>query len=144
VAGVDNPFDLERFVRAQEPVYERVCAELRNGRKSSHWMWFVFPQLRGLGSSSMAERFGIASRHEAQAYLDHPVLGLRLRECTALVNQIEGRSVEQIFGYPDDLEFRSSMTLFASAGSDNRNFQDALQKYFQGEPDPRTLQLLTV
>jgi uncharacterized protein (DUF1810 family) len=144
VAGVDNPFDLERFVRAQEPVYERVCAELRNGRKSSHWMWFVFPQLRGLGSSSMAERFGIASRHEAQAYLDHPVLGLRLRECTALVNQIEGRSVEQIFGYPDDLKFRSSMTLFASAGSDNRNFQDALQKYFQGEPDPRTLQLLTV
>ena len=142
VAAVNDPLDLERFVNAQGPVYDRVCAELSNGRKSSHWMWFIFPQLRGLGSSATAEKFGIASRAEAQAYLDHPVLGLRLRECAALVNQIEGRSVQQIFGYPDDLKFRSSMTLFASVAPGDHVFRDALEKYFAGEPDARTLELL--
>lgn len=141
-AVVDVPFDLVRFVNAQEPMYDRVCAELRNGRKSSHWMWFIFPQLRGLGSSSMAEKFGIGPRAEARAYLDHPVLGPRLRECTMLVSQIEGRSVEEIFGYPDDLKFRSSMTLFASVAPGDRVFRDALEKYFGGEPDARTLELL--
>jgi len=139
---VADPYDLQRFVDAQDPVYQRVCAELRNGRKDTHWMWFIFPQIRGLGSSSTAAAFAIESREEAEAYLAHPVLGPRLRECTGLVNQVEGRSAEQIFGYPDVLKFRSSMTLFASAASDNQIFQDALEKYFGGEPDPRTLKLL--
>jgi uncharacterized protein (DUF1810 family) len=105
-------------------------------------MWFIFPQLRGLGLSAMAEKFGIASRAEARAYLNHPVLGPRLSECTALVNQIEGRSVEQIFSYPDDLKFRSSMTLFASVAPSDHWFRDALEKYFAGEPDARTVELL--
>jgi uncharacterized protein (DUF1810 family) len=142
VAVVDDPFDLERFVNAQDSVYNSVCAELRNGRKSSHWMWFIFPQVRGLGSSEMAEKFAIASRAEAQAYLDHPVLGPRLRECTALVNQIEGPSVEEIFGYPDNLKFRSSMTLFANVSPGDRVFGDASEKYFAGNSDARTLELL--
>jgi uncharacterized protein (DUF1810 family) len=134
--------DLQRFVEAQDPVYDRVCAELRLGRKSSHWMWFVFPQLAGLGHSAMAHRFGIASRAEAQAYLQHPVLGPRLRECVRLVTQVEGRSIGQILGYPDDLKFRSSMTLFANATGDNQDFLDALRKYHAGQPDPLTLELL--
>jgi uncharacterized protein (DUF1810 family) len=138
----DDPYDLHRFVSAQNSVSQRVCAELQNGRKSSHWMWFIFPQLQGLGSSAMAKKFAISSRAEAQAYLDHPVLGPRLRESTALVNQIEGRSVEQIFGYPDDLKFRSSMTLFANVAPADRVFQDALEKYFAGEPDSKTLRML--
>lgn len=133
---------LERFVQAQEPVIERVLTELRAGRKSSHWMWFVFPQIRGLGSSPTAQRFAIASRTEAEAYLRHPVLGPRLRECTQLVNAIEGRSPEEIFGYPDNLKFRSSMTLFAHVTPDNQAFLDALRKYFGGEYDPRTLDKL--
>jgi uncharacterized protein (DUF1810 family) len=135
-------FDLQRFVNAQNPVYEQACAELRAGQKLSHWMWFIFPQLRGLGHSAMATAFGIVSRHEAVAYLDHAVVGPRLRECTQLVNLVEGRSIGQILGYPDDLKFRSSMTLFASVASDNRVFQDALHKYFGGEPDPLTLERL--
>jgi uncharacterized protein (DUF1810 family) len=139
---VNDPFDLQRFVNAQNPVYEYVCAELRNGRKEGHWMWFIFPQLRGLGSSQMATAFGISSRQEAEAYLNHPVLGPRLRECSRLVNLMEGRSINQLFGYPDDLKFRSSMSLFASVTSDNQIFKDALQKYFGGELDPHTLQRL--
>jgi uncharacterized protein (DUF1810 family) len=139
---MDDGFDLGRFVKAQGSIYERVCAELRRGRKSSHWMWFIFPQLRGLGSSGMAEKFGIASREEAAAYLDHLLLGPRLKECTALVNQIEGRSIEQIFGYPDDLKFRSSMTLFAKVSGNDPVFEQALQKYFAGEPDSRTIEML--
>jgi len=123
-------------------VYEQVCAELRAGRKESHWIWFIFPQLRGLGRSQTAATFGISSRQEAEAYLEHPVLGPRLRECTSLVNLVEGRSIQQIFGYPDDLKFRSSMTLFASVASDNQIFRDALQKYFGGELDPLTLERL--
>ncbi len=140
--GVTDPFDLRRFVTAQDGVYEQVCAELRSGRKEGHWIWFIFPQMRGLGSSPMANAFGIASREEAEAYLKHAVLGPRLRECTRLVNLVEGRSIERIFGYPDDLKFRSSMTLFASVASDGQVFEEALQKYFGGEMDRLTLEKL--
>lgn len=133
---------LERFLQAQEPVIERVLAELRAGRKGSHWMWFVFPQIQGLGESPMAQRFAISSRAEAEEYLQHPVLGPRLRECTRLVNAIEGRGVEEIFGYPDWLKFHSSMTLFAHATADNRLFLDALRKYFGDEYDHLTLERL--
>ena len=124
-----DPYGLQRFVAAQNPVYDEVRAELRAGRKRTHWMWFVFPQMQGLGHSLMAEKYAITSREEAGAYLEHPILGPRLRECTELVNRIEGRSLDQIFGYPDDLKFRSSMTLFASATADNQVFKDALEKY---------------
>jgi len=136
---LNDPYNLQRFVKAQDAVFDEVRAELREGQKASHWMWFVFPQLKGLGHSGMAERFGIASREEAEAYLAHPILGPRLRECTQLVNSVEGRSVEDIFGYPDNLKFRSSMTLFSCAAEDNEVFLAALQKYFGGEPDPLTL-----
>jgi uncharacterized protein (DUF1810 family) len=140
---MNDPHNLQRFVDAQNPLYEQVCTELRDGQKRGHWIWFVFLQLRGLGSSAMATAFGISSRQEAAAYLDHPVLGPRLRECTRLVNLFEGRAIDQIFGYPDDLKFRSSMTLFASVASDDQVFRDALQKYFGGEPDPLTLERLS-
>lgn len=133
---------LERFVAAQDPIIERVLSELRAGRKASHWMWFVFPQIQGLGHSPMAQRFAIASRAEAEAYLAHPVLGPRLRECARLVNEVEGRTIEEIFGYPDHLKFRSSMTLFARVGTDHRVFVEALRKYFGGEYDPLTLDRL--
>ena len=123
-------------------MYPRVLAELRAGSKTSHWMWFIFPQLRGLGSSPMAHRFGISSLAEARAYLQHPLLGPRLRECTELALATEGRSVSEIFGHPDDLKFRSCMTLFQHAAPEERCFEEALQKYFRGEPDRRTLELL--
>ena len=139
---MDHPYDLQRFVSAQNPVYEQVRAELRGGRKESHWIWYIFPQLRGLGHSQTAAAFGIASREEAEAYLRHPVLGERLRECTRLVTLVEGRSISQIFGYPDELKFRSSMTLFSSVTPDNQIFKNALQKYFAGEPDHLTLERL--
>jgi uncharacterized protein (DUF1810 family) len=139
---LSNRFDLQRFVDAQSPVYDEVCVELRNGHKRGHWIWFIFPQLRGLGRSDMATAYGIASRQEATAYLDHTVLGPRLRECARLVNLVEGRAIGEIFTYPDDLKFRSSMTLFASVASGNEVFRDALDKYFGGEPDPLTLYLL--
>lgn len=142
MAGTDDPFDLKRFVEAQEPVYEQVCAELREGRKRSHWMWFVFPQARGLGHSPMAQHFAIRSRAEAEAYLRHPVLGARLRECTALVNAVEGRGISDIFGYPDDLKFRSSMTLFTEVAPEEAGFRQAIDKYFGGEPDERTVALM--
>lgn len=137
-----DPFDLERFVDAQSRVYADVLAELQDGEKRTHWMWFIFPQIAGLGSSPTAVRFAISSRREAQAFLEHPVLGARLRHCTQLVNAIEKRSVDRIFGYPDDLKFRSSMTLFANATSDNQVFLEALAKYFDGRPDELTLELL--
>jgi uncharacterized protein (DUF1810 family) len=121
---------------------ERVFAELRAGRKSSHWMWFVFPQIQGLGQSPMARQFAITSRAEAEAYLSHPILGTRLRECTRLVSAVAGRDIEEIFGHPDDLKFRSCMTLFAHVTTDNRIFVDALAKYFGGAEDPLTLQKL--
>src|SRR5579872_261335 len=114
-----DPFNLQRFVNAQNPIYAGVCAELRSGRKRGHWIWFIFPQLRGLGSSAMAVAFGITSAQEAMAYVDHPVLGPRLTECTRLVNLVEGCAINQIFGHPDDLKFRSSMTLFASVAPGN-------------------------
>jgi uncharacterized protein (DUF1810 family) len=133
-------FHLERFVQAQAGVYEQACAELRAGRKRSHWMWFVFPQVQGLGSSEMAVRYAISGREEARAYLDHPVLGPRLQECTGIVVELEGKSVEEIFGYPDDLKFRSSMTLFAEVeGPSERVFHKALKKYFGGKTDRATL-----
>jgi uncharacterized protein (DUF1810 family) len=137
---MNDRYDLQRFLDAQNPVYEQVCAELRAGWKQGHWMWFIFPQLRGLGHSHMAHKFGISSRQEAEAYLKHPILGPRLRECTRLVNLVEGRSINRIFGSPDDMKFKSSMTLFAGVASDNQIFTDALQKYFGGEPDPVTVQ----
>ena len=138
---MNDPFDLQRFVSAQNPVYASVCEELRRGEKQGHWMWFIFPQLRGLGSSPMADKFGISSRQEAEAYWSHPILGPRLEECTRLVNLMEGRSIEKIFGYPDDLKFRSSMTLFRMAAPDDRIFSYALEKYFEGEADPLTLDM---
>jgi uncharacterized protein (DUF1810 family) len=137
-----DPFNLQRFIDAQDEVFEEVCAELRNGRKSSHWMWFIFPQIKGLGRSPTAERFAISSREEAAAYASHPILGVRLVACTRLVNSIEGRSIHQIFGDPDDLKFRSCMTLFAEVCKDKRPFLDAIRKYFGGEFHSRTLELL--
>jgi uncharacterized protein (DUF1810 family) len=137
-----DPYDLQRFVEAQNPVFEKVCAELQAGQKRGHWMWFIFPQLRGLGSSQMAAKFGISSRLEAEAYLKHPILGPRLKKCAGLVNLVQGRSIKEIFGYHDDLKFGSSMTLFASTTSDNQVFKDALEKYFDGEFDPLTVERL--
>lgn len=142
-AGKDDPFDLQRFVDAQQPVYAQVLSELGAGRKRSHWMWFVFPQIAGLGSSAMAQRYAIASRDEAAAYLDHPLLGPRLNECTWLVNAIEGSGIRDIFGTPDDMKFRSSMTLFAGATPYNGDFLAALDKYFAGTRDPATLARLS-
>ena len=135
-------FDLQRFVDAQERVYDRVTRELSGGRKRSHWMWFVFPQLKGLGFSLTSRKYGISGLDEARAYLEHPVLGQRLRECTELTLGIEGRSVDQVFRYPDNLKFRSSMTLFAHASEGETLFDDALARYFAGEPDDKTLKLL--
>ena len=134
-------FDLDRFVQAQEPVYSRVISELSQGRKQSHWMWYIFPQIAGLGLSAMSQRYAIASPGEAKAYLAHAVLGPRLIECTGLVLGVRGRTIHAIFGSPDDLKFRSSMTLFA-AMSDQTIFADALAKYFAGERDPATLEIL--
>ena len=139
---MDDPYDLQRFVEAQAHVYDDVLDELLAGRKTSHWMWFVFPQLRGLGHSATAERYGIASLDEARAYLAHPLLGPRLRACTRLVLGAQGRSVHAIFGTPDDFKFRSCMTLFGFASPDEDVFDEALGRYFGGEPDPRTLALL--
>lgn len=137
-----DPFNLQRFVDAQSSVYEQACSELRAGRKQGHWMWFIFPQMRGLGHSEMANTFGISALDEAKAYLAHPVLGPRLRECTRLANAVNGRSIEQVLGYPDDLKFHSSMTLFAQAAPKEQVFTDALEKYFTGGLDPATIALL--
>lgn len=139
---MDASFDLGRFVEAQNPVIDRVREELRQGSKRSHWMWFVFPQLKGLGRSWTAAKYGIESRAEAEAYLAHPILGPRLAECTRLVTQVEGRSAEQIFGDVDAMKFRSSMTLFARVSGEPSVFADALQKYFGGQADPLTLERL--
>jgi uncharacterized protein (DUF1810 family) len=136
-----DPFNLQRFLDAQAPVFDQVLAELRNGRKRTHWMWFIFPQIAGLGSSPMAQRYAIASRAEAEAYLRHEELGERLKRCIELVNQLSGRSAEEIFGYPDNLKFRSSMTLFADT-SGEQLFPAALARYFAGQPDTATLALL--
>jgi uncharacterized protein (DUF1810 family) len=136
-----DPFDLQRFIDAQAPIYAQVVAELLRGQKQSHWMWFIFPQLAGLGHSAMAQRFAIASREEAVAYLGHTVLGSRLKECTALVRAVEGRTVREILGSPDDLKFQSSMTLFSAVSLDPE-FSAAIAKFYDGKPDQRTLDLL--
>jgi uncharacterized protein (DUF1810 family) len=138
----DDPFDLRRFVEAQDRAYGRARAELERGRKQSHWMWFVFPQIAGLGRSPMAQRYAISSRAEAKAYLEHPLLGPRLRACTELMMRIEGRSALQILGSPDDMKFRSCMTLFAHAAPGEPLFRSALDRYFGGEEDALTLERL--
>lgn len=137
-----DPYHLDRFVRAQDRVFDHALAELRAGYKSSHWMWFIFPQIRGLGRSPVSTEYAISSREEARAYLQHPILGPRLKECTRLVLALEGRSVEDIFGSPDDMKFRSSMTLFAQVSPDDEIFQQALDKHFGGVPDRLTLERL--
>jgi len=134
--------DLSRFVEAQRPLMDDVRAELRAGRKRTHWMWFVFPQLRGLGRSETARHYGIASRAEAAAYLTHPTLGARLRECVELVLAVQGRTAHEIFGSPDDLKLRSCLTLFREIDGADSVFGRALERYFDGQPDPMTLQLL--
>lgn len=134
-------FDLNRFLSAQEPVFRSVLDELGKGRKRSHWMWFVFPQIAGLGFSAMSQRYAIGSREEAEAYLAHPLLGPRLIECTGLVLAVEGRTINTILGAPDDAKFRSSMTLFGAV-SDDTIFDEALARYFSGERDAATLEIL--
>lgn len=139
---MDKRFNLERFVEAQAAVYSTVVKELKSGRKASHWMWFIFPQLAGLGRSATAREFAIASADEAAAYLAHPLLGARLRECGALALAIDGKEVAEIFAPPDDLKLHSSMTLFAEIAPDEAVFQDCINKFFDGEPDQATLDLL--
>ena len=134
--------DLTRFIDAQNPVYDDVVAELRSGRKRTHWMWFIFPQLAGLGHSPTARHFAIHDLAEAGRYLTHPVLGARLVECAGILLQLEGRTAHDIFGSPDDIKLRSSMTLFATADAASRAFAEVLQKYFGAERDTRTLELL--
>jgi uncharacterized protein (DUF1810 family) len=131
--------DLQRFIDAQRLLYDRVLCELRGGQKRTHWMWFIFPQIEGLGSSAMAQKYAIASREEAAAYLAHPLLGGRLEECTALVNAVADKSVREIFGQPDDLKFCSSMTLFAQVAKGHSLFKEASEKYFDGRFDEATL-----
>jgi uncharacterized protein (DUF1810 family) len=137
-----DPFDLERFLNAQAGSYDRALAEIRAGHKRSHWMWFVFPQLDGLGHSSTAKHYAVRTLDEARAYLDHPVLGPRLRECAEAAARVEGRSAVEVFGYPDDLKLRSSATLFACVSPPGSVFHRLLDRYFDGRPDERTLRLL--
>jgi uncharacterized protein (DUF1810 family) len=138
----NDPYDLQRFLNAQAAVFETVRAELSAGRKRSHWMWFIFPQLRGLGRSHMAHQYGITGLAEASAYVEHPVLGPRLRDCTHLVNQVKERSITRILGSPDDMKFHSSMTLFVRATADNEPFLTALTLFFGGRDDPVTVEKL--
>ncbi len=139
---MNDRYNLRRFVDAQNPVFEQVCAELRRGRKTGHWMWFIFPQLQGLGSSETAQYFAISSRKEAKAYLAHMILGPRLQECSRLVTGIRGKSINDVFGYPDNLKLKSSMTLFAQAAPENEIFLEVLKMYFGGEFDRQTLDRL--
>jgi uncharacterized protein (DUF1810 family) len=141
---MNDPHGLQRFVDAQAGVIDTVRAELRAGRKRSHWMWFVFPQLKGLGASSMAQHYGVASLAEARAYLAHPVLGPRLRECCALMLEVPAKSAHEILGSPDDLKFRSCLTLFSLAAPHEEVFRQALQRFHAGEPDGRTVALCGV
>jgi len=140
--GHDDAFGLSRFISAQDSVYARVLEELKSGRKRSHWMWYIFPQVDGLGYSATSKHYAIKSMEEARAYLNHPVLGSRLLECANAVLTIGGRSASDILGYPDDLKLQSSMTLFASVAGPDSVFVRVIDKYFQGERDVRTLQLL--
>ena len=138
---MSESFDIQRIIDAQNSVYPQVIAELRAGRKQTHWMWFICPQVAGLGRSAMARQFAISSQAEAQAYIIHPLLGARLQECAALVNAVENRSIEQILGIPDNMKFRSSMTLFAGI-SKLPEFSQALAKLYPEGPDPATLAVL--
>jgi uncharacterized protein (DUF1810 family) len=138
-ADMTASFDLDRFASAQAPVYEQVLSELRAGLKQSHWMWFIFPQVAGLGHSAMSQRYAISSLEEATEYLHHPLLGRRLRECTQLVIAVSGKSIDSILGSPDNMKFHSSMTLFAHASDENSEFLKAIQKYFNGRFDQATL-----
>jgi len=140
----NDPHNLKRFLDAQNGIYDRARDELRSGRKSSHWMWFIFPQFRGLGHTETSIFFAISSLAEANAHVEHPVLGPRLNECSSLLLQVEGKSASQILGSPDDLKLRSSMTLFAQASPQVAVFKNVLDRYFEGKPDPRTLELLGV
>lgn len=140
---MSDPYELARFLAAQAGCYAQVLDELAAGEKRSHWMWFVFPQLAGLGASPMARRYALSGLAEARAYLGHPTLGARLRECTARVLAVQGCSAHEIFGSPDDLKLRSCLTLFARASPGDRVFGETLEKYFGGEPDPLTVELLS-
>jgi len=142
MTGSEDPYNLQRFVEAQASIIDRVKSELWSGRKRSHWMWCIFPQVAGLGSSKMSRRYAISSRDEAEAYLAHSVLGPRLRECTEIVNNVEGRSANGIFGSPDDLKFRSSMTLFDTVADDSVLFRTVLERYYDGDADPKTVRFL--
>jgi uncharacterized protein (DUF1810 family) len=137
-----DPYDLNRFIKAQEGIYERALAELKAGQKRTHWMWFIFPQIDGLGYSPTARRYSIKTLEEARQYLSHPVLGKRLMECTEAVVALKGGSVSEIFGYPDDLKFKSSMTLFEKIAGPGSVFSSALDRYCHGERDNLTLRLL--
>lgn len=137
-----DPYNLQRFIDAQDRVYEQVRAELRDGQKRGHWMWFIFPQIKGLGQSALAIKFAISSRAEAKAYLNHPVLGPRLRECTRLVLKSPMCSIEQIFNYPDDLKFHSSMTLFVEVAADKQDFVEAIERFYAGKFDRLTIEQL--
>jgi len=140
--NTDDHYDLYRFVVAQHPVYDQVCSELRQGFKMTHWMWFIFPQLEGLSSSATSRKFAISSLEEAVAYLEHPILGPRIRQCTELVNATSGRTIKRILGVTDSLKFQSSMTLFAQATNESRVFEDSLQKFYDGQRDKLTLENL--
>ena len=137
-----DPYDLNRFIEAQEAVYERALSELQNGRKKTHWMWFIFPQIAGLGSSAMSHRYSIRSVDEARAYMDHPLLGARLRECGNAILQVEDRSATEILGSPDDMKLKSCATLFEAVSPRESVFAQILDKYYQGERDSRTLDLI--
>jgi len=139
---VNDPHNLRRFVEAQEGIYSSVVRELERGHKNGHWIWYIFPQISGLGRSETSRRYAISSLEEARAYLEHPTLGPRLRECTQRVMDIEGRTAEEIFGQTDAMKLRSCMTLFSQATQDNEVFVDALAKYFGGSVDPLTMQAL--
>ncbi len=141
-AETEDRFDLNRFVQAQEDVYPRALAEIKRGQKRSHWMWFIFPQLDGLGYSSTARFYAIKSKEEARAYLNHPLLGKRLMECSETLLRLTGKSASEVFGYPDDLKLRSSMTLFATVSQPGSAFHRVLEHYFSGEMDQKTLELL--
>ena len=137
-----DPYNLQRFIDAQRASFAQVVKELEAGRKQSHWIWYIFPQIQGLGGSAMAQKYAIASLKEAKAYLDHPILGSRLRECTRLIIATKGSPIEDILSYPDNLKFHSSMTLFAQVTADNQIFLDALKKFFRAEFDMATIRAL--
>ena len=139
----EDEFDLERFVAAQGSSYDVALQELQRGAKRSHWIWYIFPQVAGLGSSTTSDRYAIKSRREAAAYLDHPVLGPRLIECANALLQLEGKTAEEVMGYPDDLKLRSSMTLFALVAGPDSPFQKIIDRYFAGVADPRTVDYLS-